>query len=164
MAWCVNTTRLPLLAVDAPKAKELEQAGKAMRDPFGDGRWIRQACASAPRLRPAPLAPRPLAAAATPQRRNAATLQRRHARLTRAAPHAPRRYTPNRKEPQLSEARIGELNGELQRRLARDAEASLLSGACSGRGLLTPTMPWKPKGPNRKVHPNPNQPLYLTLT
>ena len=37
-------------------------------------------------------------------------------------------------------------------RLARDAEASLLSGACSGRGLLTPTMPWKPKGPNRKVH------------
>ena len=43
VAWCVNTTRLPLLALDAPKAKELEQAGKAMRDPFGDGRWIRQA-------------------------------------------------------------------------------------------------------------------------
>ena len=26
VAWCVNTTRLPLLALDAPKAKELEQA------------------------------------------------------------------------------------------------------------------------------------------
>ena len=38
----------------------------------------------------------------------------------------------------------------------RDAEASLASGACSGRGLLTPAMPWKPKGPNRKVNPSPS--------
>jgi len=99
---CVNTTRQPLLGQDAKGSRELEQAGKALRDPFGDGRWIRQA------------------------------------------------YTPGRKDPPLSEARIGELNVELQQRLTRDAEASLLSGACSGRGLRTPRMPWKPRGPNTK--------------
>ena len=46
-------------------------------------------------------------------------------RPTRAAPHTPRRYTPGRKEAQLSEARLRELNAELERRLVRDAEASL---------------------------------------
>ena len=71
VAWCVNTTRMPLLDADAPRAKELEQAGKAMLDPYGDGRWIRQACASAQAplpgdQRPAPLPGDPAPRAARP--------------------------------------------------------------------------------------------------
>jgi hypothetical protein len=105
----------------------------------------------------------PSASARRPARRLCPATPRRAARPapcpaptrpTRAAPPTPRRYTPGRKEPQLSEARLRELNAELEVRLVRDAEASLARGACSGRGFLTPAMPWKPKGPNRKVNPS----------
>ena len=125
VAWCVNTTRMPLLDADAPRAKELEQAGKAMLDPYGDGRWIRQACASAQAPLPGDQRPEPLPGDPAPRAARPVPRPPAPTRPTRAAPHTPRRYTPGRKEAQLSEARLRELNAELERRLVRDAEASL---------------------------------------
>ena len=88
------------------------------------------------------LAPRP--SRATRHTPPPAPPRPRHRR--RAA--APRRHTPGRKDPPLSEARLDELNSELSARLRRDAAASRESGACSGRGIKTAPMPWKGKTPH----------------
>ena len=90
VSWCVNTTRQRILP-----ANEAKRAPNAIADPFGDGKWVRQA------------------------------------------------YTPGRKDPPLSEARLDELNAALAERLQRDAQASLAGKACSGRGIRTSPMPWK---------------------